>query len=524
MSMEELKDLMPILVPVLGGVGAVLGLLTKVIWSHIEAKSEEIRRLTKENQELEGKATKLKEDTVDYKAERDEAVRRKDEADQRVAPLTIENANLQHRVKDLEGKVVEQKGRGDRYKATAEKLFGDVQAEQRKRKETETERDSTKNALTNAEARAIAAEQRAESTETKAVILQDERDTLDAIVTRLEKQIEGVTKQDGRVWNVPVGSDAPLFVPLSRRKAPVISVLNLKGGVGKTTITANLAGYLSSVAEKRVLMIDLDHQRSLTQLLLSTANRQSAANARHTVQDFLLNSQRSGTDLHAAAEKIPGLNRCSLVTNSDPELSHGAAKSLDDVEMSLLSNWLVKPNEGDARFLMRSALQSEVIGQEFDCVIIDCPPRLTTGCINALTASDFVLIPAQLEEVSIRSVPHLLTRLKILRDANVLSHLRILGIVANMVTANAKERGSAEAKLLRRIEASALEIWGHQVKGFKAMLRDSGFYLSATRELEQFDRLSLAVENNAIRLQYEPLFKEIQERIDESIGVAGVFA
>ena len=109
---------------------------------------------------------------------------------------------------------------------------------------------------------------------------------------QLQAQLNGVTKQDGRVWRKPLPPNAPVFVPLAKRKTLIISVLNLKGGVGKTTITANLAGYLGQTVGKRALMIDVDHQRSLSQLVLSTMDREAVAAAGRTVQHFLTSQAR----------------------------------------------------------------------------------------------------------------------------------------------------------------------------------------------------------------------------------------
>ena len=64
------------------------------------------------------------------------------------------------------------------------------------------------------------------------------------------------------------GTGAPPFRPLSQRRTPIFSLVNLKGGVGKTTITANLAVAMSQHGW-RVLVVDLDYQGSLSQVLLS---------------------------------------------------------------------------------------------------------------------------------------------------------------------------------------------------------------------------------------------------------------
>ena len=77
-------------------------------------------------------------------------------------------------------------------------------------------------------------------------------------------QLEAINQTDGKVWLKPVSGTNPPFMPLSARKTVIISLANLKGGVGKTTLTANLgAGFASEGL--RVLLIDLrNHQSTLS--------------------------------------------------------------------------------------------------------------------------------------------------------------------------------------------------------------------------------------------------------------------
>src|SRR5262249_55971927 len=158
------------------------------------------------------------------------------------------------------------------------------------------------------------------------------------------------------------------------------------------------------------------------------------------------------------------------------------------------------PETVDVRFLMRRALQSDLVQGALDYVFLDCPPRLTTACINALTASDFVLIPVQVEAVSVRSVQHLLLRLRELREAKVVPNLEVLGLLANMVTAKVDAKGSQEAKLLVTAADAALlpNIWGQPVKIFDTKLLRGHQYGEATQELDNKRPLKLAIDYPSI--------------------------
>ena len=78
-----------------------------------------------------------------------------------------------------------------------------------------------------------------------------------------------------------------------------------------------------------------------------------------------------------------------------------------DLENRLMARWHAGLSGDDVRYRLRHALHTRDLREHYDVVLIDCPPRLTTGCVNALAASDYVLIPVLLEETSTEAVPRI---------------------------------------------------------------------------------------------------------------------
>jgi cellulose biosynthesis protein BcsQ len=277
------------------------------------------------------------------------------------------------------------------------------------------------------------------------------------LVVKLTKKLEGAELSDGRIWESDAPTNAVKFRPLNLRRTPIMSLLNLKGGVGKTTIAANLAVAMAQLGW-RVLTVDLDYQGSLSQLMLANADFEDLLASRRLIDDALSDAGDGLARFRKAITRVSRLPDAEIfVVAADEELGI--------IEEALSKRWLVKSTPDDVRYRLRAILHSEEIAERFDFILLDCPPRLTTACVNALGASDYVLIPVLPNATSTWSVPRLLNWLKHLRGV-VCPELSVMGVVGN----KAKYYGAAPVKKqqeeLNTVAGFCQDTWGSPIRFF----------------------------------------------------------
>ena len=227
----------------------------------------------------------------------------------------------------------------------------------------------------------------------------------------------------------------------------VISITNQKGGVGKTTTALNLASALEA-EHKRVLLIDNDPQGNLTASMGYTPAEQ-----KYTLANLLLAAIDYPEDLELH------LPRCILHTDGKPDLIP-ANRRLSDAAarlqvMQISQYRAVNESECCAEKMLAQVL--EPLRDVYDYIIIDCGLKQELLTVNALSASDYCIIPVQAHFLASEGIPDVLEMVRNVQN-RFNPDLKIAGILLTMY--------QSRPQLCQSVRSSVGEIYGDSIHVF----------------------------------------------------------
>ena len=203
-----------------------------------------------------------------------------------------------------------------------------------------------------------------------------------------------------------------------------VSLINMKGGVGKTTVAVNLADFLVNRESKRVLLLDVDPQFNATQCVLQGKEYiEYINNGGYTIVDIFDNSARITNSV------VDGPKECKPVKFTDIKPIK-SSRGFDYIP-GALQLFKLEMSAGSGRE-NRLKHYLNTLENVYDYVIIDSPPTPSVWMISALIASDYYLIPVKPDPISMTGID-LLQGIINERAENYGFHCKCCGIVLTMV-------------------------------------------------------------------------------------------
>jgi chromosome partitioning protein len=222
--------------------------------------------------------------------------------------------------------------------------------------------------------------------------------------------------QEGMAVHVP---DEQPAEPSETRRATVVAMMNMKGGVGKSTLTANLGWYAAVRRDRRVLLVDLDPQFNLSQYVLGVARFEELIDSDEPTIDDLFKPLAPGKEPVAISELIQRV----------ADYEDGSCLHLVPARLELA--WSVR-HATDRAHLLRDAM--EEVRSDYDLILLDCSPTESVLTRAAYFAADYIAVPVKPEFLSTIGLPLLIKSIEEFRNVHPTDpYPEILGIIFNDV-------------------------------------------------------------------------------------------
>ncbi len=275
-----------------------------------------------------------------------------------------------------------------------------------------------------------------------------------------------------------------------------VCLLNMKGGVGKTTLAANLAWHTYRQGHRRVLLIDFDPQFNASQYLMDFDVYKTHVKANGTIASLLIESP----DLRLEGKKKPKSAKKSVVRIENGEEDGGY---LDLLPSQLELSFVVK-NPAQMEFRLEKIL--EQLRPDYDYIFVDGAPTDSVLTTMALTASNFLLTPVRPDRFSILGFGNLLQTVASFREkSNDPNRVKELGIVFTQVRNNPIDQGyMASIRKLAQEEDQYV---------FDGVLSFSNTFARAIQDQTPAFETKFAREE--LKTSIAEIVKEMEKRIEE---------
>ena len=306
-----------------------------------------------------------------------------------------------------------------------------------------------------------------------------------------------------------------------------VSIINFKGGVGKTTLAFHLGTGLAGFHEKRVLLIDMDHQSSLSVLCLGADGWQAAIKEKRTIDEVFRSFVGQGAQPTGEIIVENPMRRRYRRDYGGMDLVP-ANLSLDDVEIELTASHQGNAiqSEWNKRTLVCRWIEENDVDARYDYIIFDCPPATKIVSQNAIAASHGYIIPVVPEAVMERGAPHLhqmvrtgidarLKALALMKEANPrpmhVPDTKLVGVVVTRIQTASSGYTNDHTQHLRSLQEhwkkKLLETYIGQGTGVSQALSEG---------VPVYDRSNARnVGGRGIDQQFKQLTAEIKRRMDK---------
>lgn len=206
-------------------------------------------------------------------------------------------------------------------------------------------------------------------------------------------------------------------------KKNVIAFMNMKGGVGKTTVCVNLAAQLAEL-KKKVLVIDMDPQMNASQYMLSPQKIEEAMNTQKTLYKLY----KDDVDMDLFSMNMIGLDNENI--NSDL-IIRGIREDLDLICGDL--NMTKVKDDGSNSDTLAAYIESDGLKEKYDFIFIDCPPTQSVYTTSAFKASDYYILvikPDYLSTIGLSLFMKMVTNYN--KNRRNQEKIKSLGIIANL--------------------------------------------------------------------------------------------